>query len=1640
MINKYTNKQRGLLAVIMAMVMVFAGAAFVAAEVDAEVDADDVLKAVANGFTVEYEDTLKTTISGETISFEGYVVMESDPEYSTVFNNIDDYWGTVRITDLKGDINIKQTNTAFEIAYPGLHDNNVKQQDYQLGEEGDDLIVLVPKDGSTVQLEFTTGTGESAVTKKLNLDFSKVSTMIVLDGDLSGTGWEYTSQELSFTNYNGREVFTVNDSFDGKLTINFSGENTISAYAYTYAVGNEIHGSSVINVYTNVQKALDVSFAEGSSANITMNTPHGMGIVAGTTTIAGESGETLTINGANRGLYSVGDLTVTNMTIISTASEYAVRVYDGCTFSVVNSEVTSIISDPKGNGQGYDNINGIKTGAITIDDNSEVSTYGLYVTGDDGVGVDAIGDLIFVKGYRAYVAKGVTINGSIWSDDNVSSITFSDCTATEAFEITAGSIILEDGTEISSGDVTITGNAIVKGEVTVGNIVLASGATLTIEEGATLGATSITPASTPAEVPKVIVKGTLDATVNANDDLKVEVQPGATTDGVTGNIDYKDSFGMSQDLESDYTVKTNAFLEKDLTIPKDVTLTVEGTLDLNGNKLTVIGNLVVSKKGVIESNYKAGGSILLSKTGVISNIGMIGNTTQVVIGNADGTETVTMKGVSGIEFSLTKVNAAYKLTVSGEVAIKVKESNLLTITGAYLANGFTVKDVGTDDEPCNIDGIILKDATVTIGSKTVVDAEIEMQNGSTLIVNGVIDGTVNMVNGAEVIINGESDATYTAKTGDFTTYNTTTNKKQTAEDAYADNVETVVESSVETDGLKGIIITVTTKSYTADDEVKTPMTEQKLLVSGIAAVADDKDKNAKATLEVIGKAYIAEGSELVIPDEVIIVANKIITEGLLKVINPTDGSVNSDDDVVFVGTKYTITVTDETTYDETVTDYYTTFDAAYAAIADADKMTITISGGYEFAKDYIIAAGQTVEAAAGEFTITKDGTITIQDEGVLDLPKLVVKGLLTVIYGADCDVTDLTYEVMSKNTETGDITYSGAELAIENAVAGDVIDIVDDVVFEDPVTIAEGVTVNVENEASITAEKGLTVAGKLVNEGTVEIADEYDLIVTGEIENEVTITLGIESVMTVTGTVVSDDAISGTINAASYTDEDNNVVYTTVASAVASGEDVAVSGKFTENADVVLAEEQTLTINGEVVLKSIRLVAGSTLTVGTDGILTADVIAAVGTEETTGALSDAVVDVTKINNISGWTVNYNEAKATYTMVMPAYTSGDVVIEAGSVNYNDANASFGAVTGSTPVVYKTMKVASGATLVVTGNVTDDASKKYFVNEGTIVVSDSKNFTNVLLGGTVNVDLGKTLTLTASQIVGEVVLATEEGKTPASVAISGQVLIGSTPKTLGAAGSIVGKVTFATANDYVVVFEGSTFNNTDDSVKTLSTAYTINDIAFATVYTTVQNVDVNNINKIVAGLKDLDVVDVMNDTEKAAYEADPSTYTRNYANDITWYSGSLKATAVGQYDAVNAKIGYKSVSFIVAVGPGLQVYIDDVEYSTMIKDGKVTETIGTHTVTVYLQKGYEGTPAITFNGQTITDGKLVLTSDMLGKENKLVVTGATVMQDQPVVIQPSDSEKDGMELTDILLIVLVVLIVIMAIIVALRMMRS
>ena len=78
MINKYTNKQRGLLAVIMAMVMVFAGAAFVAAEVDATITYADENK-TATVTTVEELETVLGEIEGSgTYKDVNKIVLGSD--------------------------------------------------------------------------------------------------------------------------------------------------------------------------------------------------------------------------------------------------------------------------------------------------------------------------------------------------------------------------------------------------------------------------------------------------------------------------------------------------------------------------------------------------------------------------------------------------------------------------------------------------------------------------------------------------------------------------------------------------------------------------------------------------------------------------------------------------------------------------------------------------------------------------------------------------------------------------------------------------------------------------------------------------------------------------------------------------------------------------------------------------------------------------------------------------------------------------------------------------------------------------------------------------------------------------------------------------------------------------------------------------------------------------------------------------------------------------------------------------------------------------------------------------------------------------------------------------------------------------
>ncbi len=1182
------------------------------------------------------------------------------------------------------------------------------------------------------------------------------------------------------------------------------------------------------------------------------------------------------------------------------------------------------------------------------------------------------------------------------------------------FTISYGSVYI--GGQFNAGTMTVYGDAHLENNTTIAN-----GVTLVIDSGATLK---------------------LEGFVLTNNGIiknagTIESDGSLVNNGI---IDFVGDMGLKDTINTDTTITANAYLSGDLTIPEGVTLTIKSNakLDMVNYNLIVKGTLVVENKGIITSSADATNSIVLSTKGVIDNKGVIGDVKTVTIscinGETAGIGTVTVKGLSGVELGTVKVGTSYYLTVAGTVSAINKDPTTFEIDGAYISGDLSVKDVTLNLKNAVV---LSKDSTLTIGSK----AKLTMASGAslavknaTVIVDGSIAGNVSLTAGSSVVINGYSYTTYAAATGYFKTFNTSTQKRQTAEDVIGTaEGANVSNSSITTDGkITGYTISVTTKAYTATDGV-TPMTRQMLNIAGDAKYnytigADGKPTTTKeisGTITMAGTIYIQSGETLNLLDGMTIAGTTytIITDGTLV--------VPEQDNVKYKGALYAIDVSAQDLEYDTVY-YYTTFDNAYAVIDTVVDKTITIAGDYTFSKTYTIKADQVVQMASGSvITIGKAATVTVESDGELSGTFSKIKGVLTVMYGGDCVPAESSYEVKAVDSDKN-TTYSSAEVAIKNAEAGSTIYIVNAVSFEDPATIPAGVTINVSDTASITAQKGLTVNGKIVNEGTIRVNDGYDLVVPGEIESTGTITLGagagsVGTEMTVTGIITSVSAITiaspDKVNAACFTNEDGEYVFTSVANAVdiTSKMDtpaaITLKGKFTERSDLTLTDGMAITIdsNAEIILSSIRLNAGSTLTV--TGTLTADVIASVGKADTTGAVSDAVIGMDKVKDASV-NVTYTESTTTYTMTMKLGSSyiGNVVLKSGNVTLASDNDNLTFTDGNT------LTIDEGATLVInkTGIIfTDDFAKNYLKIKGTVVAKDNMTLTNATIAGTVEVDVEKKLTLaTEAKILGNIVLSEKTDKVPAQLIIDGTVWIGATPETLGEAVSISGDIDFTSG--YVVVFDGNTFDDVTDVDSLKITKYVINGTDFATIYTEASNLGITTLDTTITGLDDLAVT------------------------TIEWYADGVKietpaSTYVGQYEVITSTITYSGTDVLVSAGPGLIVYINDFK----VIDNRDYLMIGTHTVTIYLEPGYEGTPVITFNGQKVTDGKITITTDMVGVDQILVVTGATpavTPTPEPMPV-PTPSEKDdSMGITEYLLIVLVILAAILVVVVAIRMMRS
>ena len=1177
-----------------------------------------------------------------------------------------------------------------------------------------------------------------------------------------------------------------------------------------------------------------------------------------------------------------------------------------------------------------------------------------------------------------------------------------------------------------------------------------NGKTLTIESGATLVAYGpIVDTATTAG--KITNNGTLQFTTIDSD---------IVLDG-TGVVQVADGFGVENTIRTDITLEdTDNYLRDNTVILEGATLTIgrNAVLDLMGKDLTVYGTIVLERGAKIIStdtatgNTANGGIILMSSGAIVNDSnGVIGTDKGITISSGEPaksglTPSVTVQGVSGLTIGLERTmengNRVYVMNVSGDIARN-------TAVNEY---SITLNDV-----TINAAMSISRDVDITILGNVVVDEDVTFaHNGGVM----TITGTFVLMDGAVMSVNAQVDGTVTAQAG---IVNDTTGLQNVPV-----TIEFDADNTADTGYVTGLSIAVDRVSYPNPNDSSKTVVEQRVYLSGDLGVSKIGDATEPAAdMEVTGKAYI-DGT-LAIPEELTLTlgANSYfdVSQAGTLVIDDRESALNID----YYGAMYIVEATGENN-SRTETTYYTSFATAMENIADAVEETVTISGKYSISGTYELTGQQTIVAATGEIEnriiVAEDGQITVGvDAEIADDAFYTIEGRVIVAEGVGYEpnattkpideatgvTTHYIYAVMTTD-EDYNVTYSGFKLAMDGAAAGQTITVVGDATYNGNLTVPAQVTVDVAQDITLTVLGNVTVEteGEIaLNSGAALAVGKdnktYTITVNGILDASEGATIRNANSAAVnlysTGYTYVDALISGngvTPNAGYYNDA-GDMAYTSVANAIAYAQQngltqITAYGTFTETG-AITTDDVDILINGKVTFGTITLDnAYIGIASGVSGAwYTADVSALYG-EGDAAVTSTVSLDETTVTSTSRVTVN-----ASGTDVNRFYISGivgETAITAGTVEISN-----GADSTTMTVVLSdnnTLNIASGATLLVTEGQTlemSNLSDDYFTNNGTVSVDGALELFSAVIGGTVNVNEGGSITVGDSTrtsvmtVVGD--LNISEG---ATMTIYGTLQAGSTPELLGTGseqtGTLSGTVTL-NGNSVVVVYAGSSIaeaefvDGTGTNVK--STAYSVNGIDLATVYT-FGSVDIDVLDSALENMDDLNVTYV--DTNNDDILDTPI---------ITWYNGETPVSStddIGRYALLTTVIDYKEAQVTFSIGTGITLSVDGVIVNGYIFDNL---SIGTHTVSASVNPGLSGDVTITFNGVAVTNGQIEITSEMLGETNVLSATG-NLTQDSTVVIEGGNNGSDGMSLTDILLIVLVVLILVMAIIVALRLMRS
>ena len=1107
-------------------------------------------------------------------------------------------------------------------------------------------------------------------------------------------------------------------------------------------------------------------------------------------------------------------------------------------------------------------------------------------------------------------------------------------------------------------------------------------------------------------------------TAGGTDDI-VNIGPDGYTNATFSNMEVNNTlagnvYRISGELEKSETV-TNVLLDNDLIIPKGMTLTVTGNLGLNGYQITVEGTLDISNRGVIFGTTvnKTTEGIALADGGVISNNGVIGKNFGVkILSDSNSNSTATITGTSGAEFGTTTVNGTEYLTVTGNLAAissskadvkSIELANVYLSGDVNVANGATI-EVGTGVK-------MLRNATLAInGTATGTSATITMDNGCSVTVNGLMDG-VSITAPYGVVGEGSVVVGATSSIISFTPVNG------------SDEVTYVT-------GLTVSISRVTVPQENAD-----PIIEQRVYVSGSLGATTVKGSatNASSSLGIgiTSQVYVAADTSLVYNAGGTGVTPVALTGGAKYYVSGTiqiNGDANVNTITNYEGASYTVSTTGA---NATYTTYYTTLDAALAAIDTADQKTINVNVP-KIENSIDVVDGQTlnlVYSTGNGLTIGEDAVITAENGGTITGNVGLVDGML--VQAPEGMVPTPASYVSTWTDEDGTVTYSGLGPALANAPEGSTVTI-GSAETEGALTVSNGITLAVTGTlrigGNLTIAEGATVTGgNIVFYKTATGSSTATATINGtlDLSNGTASVDGKTVTVTTPGTTIGIGSPNGiNISGAQYTNTDGDVVTTSVANAAAYAAENEVSGvniigNVSESGDVSF-DGVNVTVNGTVRLGNVTI-NNANISVQT-GELTATVLGLSGEGD---AAANAGVTLSRASATVTSTVTVNAAGANVCYMSVNPNTGSVTISQGTVRLATGDETVNGENSLTVASGAVLEVRTGAilnvdndkvtvdgTVDIIGGIVDVETNGVLTVNGTVTIRD---------GGQVNVNAGK------MAVTGTVDVTAQDNYDNRLTVTSGYITLGTEATTIGAPGAIVGKVTFTSAGA-VIAFAGADVSATvfcDSTGAELeedySTEFYINGGLYMTAYADGATLD--------------NVLDVP-EFKITGYDV---TLT-NIQNDDNWRDvdgETLTVANVGEIDAIYYEVSPAKAFVQYSAGSQISLYVDGVK----VNSGSTVElTVGTHTVEATVNPGYTGDVTITFNGQTV-NGTFEVTPEM--SETATTAQSAVVLSALGSISvdgASTGSSDGGMGIVEILLVILVVVVVILAIIVVLRMMRS